>query len=464
MADLAVILIDTTKGLLPQTRRHAYIASLLGIPNLLAAINKMDLVAYQESAFRRLEREFVVLARHLGIPFVQCIPVSALEGDNLVTRSDKTLWYAGPTLLQHLETVPLRQGLGAAAMRFPVQSVIRPDQHFRGFSGRLASGIIRPGDAVLALPSGQQTRVQTIVSYDGDLQEAISPQSVVLKLEHEIDLSRGDMLVSPHDPPQLSRRFSAMVVWLNAKPMQLNQAYLAKHAGRRVKAQATRILFRIDVNNLTKHPANELEMNEIAAVEFQTSAPLFFDPYALNRTTGSFILIDSISNATVGAAMIREKLPQHEDSVGKPAPRSESETWGEVTRQERYRRHGHRFAIFSIVGNRAFAERLERALFERGFEAVLVGAEHVLTMALPPVLAALRLAGAVVIHSSETNSREQQVALAHVAGEFLFEIATAEQNDDGRETLKRALAIAETLRMSGGVAGEEKAGGNESVR
>ena len=279
-ADLAVILVDATKGLLPQTRRHAYIASLLGIPNVLAAINKMDLVDYQESVFRQLEQDFAALAHHLKIPFVQCVPVSALEGDNLVARSEKTPWYFGPTLLEHLETVPLRNGHGSDVLRFPVQSVIRPDRNFRGFAGRVASGIIRPGEAVLALPSGQQTRVQTIVSYDGDLDEAIPSQSVVLKLEREIDLSRGDMLVSPVNPPQVSKRFAAMVVWLNAEPMRLNQAYLLKHAGRQVKAKATRIRFRVDVNNLTEHPANELEMNGIADVEFEASVPLFFDSYA----------------------------------------------------------------------------------------------------------------------------------------------------------------------------------------
>src|SRR5271169_738158 len=249
-ADLAVILIDATKGVLPQTRRHAYIASLLGIPNVLAAINKMDLVDYQESIFRQLENEFNALARHLGIPFVESIPVSALEGDNLVTHSDKTPWYSGPTLLEHLETVPLHQKQETQALRFPIQSVIRPDRTFRGFSGRVASGMIRPGDAVLALPSGLQTRVETIVSFNGDLEEALPSESVVLKLEHEIDLSRGDMLVSPVDAPHVSRSFAAMVVWLNGKPLELNQSYLVKHAGRQVRARATRIRFRIDVNNL----------------------------------------------------------------------------------------------------------------------------------------------------------------------------------------------------------------------
>jgi sulfate adenylyltransferase large subunit len=457
-ADLAVILVDATKGLLSQTRRHAYIASLLGIPSVLAAINKMDLVEYQENVFRQLEQDFAALAHHLKIPFVQCVPVSALEGDNLVSRSEKTPWYFGPTLLENLETVPLRQNHGTGALRFPVQSVIRPDRNFRGFAGRVASGVVRPGDAVLALPSGQQTRVQTIVSYDGDLEEAIPSQSVVLKLEREIDLSRGDMLVAPVDPPQVSKRFAAMVVWLNAEAMRLNQSYLVKHAGRQVKAQATRIRFRIDVNNLTERPASELEMNGIAEVEFEASVPLFFDSYSQNRTTGSFILIDPISNATVGAAMIREDLSRSGNADPRPLDSFRGASGsGAVTREERHQRHGHRSAIFSVVGNRVFAERLERSLFERGFHAVLVSAEDISSTSLHSVLSALRGAGTVVIHSSATTSTEQRVALADVAGESLIEIPAAEKDEDIEQSLKRALGIAEKLLLSDGETGKGKA-------
>jgi sulfate adenylyltransferase subunit 1 len=459
-ADLAVILIDGTKGLLPQTRRHAYIAALLGIPNVLAAINKMDLVEYQESVFRRLEVEFAALAHYLEIPFVQCVPVSALEGDNLVTRSDNTLWYSGPTLLQHLESIPIRHDLGTEALRFPVQSVIRPDSNFRGFSGRVASGIVRPGDTVLALPSGQQTRVQTIVSYDGDLEEAIPTQSVVLKLENEIDLSRGDMLVSPEDPPQVSKLFAAMVVWLNAKPMQLNQSYLVKHAGRQARAKATRIRFQVDVNDLTEHPANELEMNGIAAIEFESSVPLFFDSYAMNRTTGSFILIDPISNATIGAGMIRENLSQSEGTGGQRGRSRKGEGLDAITPEVRYHRHGHRCAIFSVVGNRVFAEHLERSLFDNGFEAVLVRAEEISSTSLLPVLSALWDAGALIIHSSETNSLEQQAILEDIAGNLLFEIPVTAQNDGSEKALKRVLANAETLRLGSGEEGKGKADRN----
>ena len=459
-ADLAVILVDATKGLLPQTRRHAYIASLLGIPNVLAAINKMDLVGYQEGVFRQLEQDFAALAHHLKIPFVQCVPVSALEGDNLVARSERTPWYFGPTLLEHLETVPLRQAQGTEAFRFPVQSVIRPDRTFRGFAGRVASGAIRPGDAVLALPSGQQTRVQTIVSYDGDLEEAVASQSVVVKLEREIDLSRGDMLVSPVNPPQVSKRFAAMLVWLNAEPMRLNQTYLLKHAGRQVKAKATGIRFRVDVNNLTEHPASELEMNGIADVEFEASVPLFFDPYTVNRTTGSFILIDAISNATVGAAMICENLSRSAD--GNPQTGNFLEVAGKsgaVTAEERTRRHGHRSATFSVIGNRALAERLERALFERGFQAVLVNDGSIPFTSLASVISALREAGAVVIYSRTNALADRQAVFAAVADEALFEISGAETNSN-LEVLQRAIGIAEELRSGIAATGRGKADGD----
>src|SRR5229473_6210929 len=225
-ADAAVILVDATKGILPQTRRHAFIASLLGIRNVLAAVNKMDLVDYREDVFADFERDFLQLAGQLGIAHVRCVPISALEGDNVVERSERTSWYQGPTLLEHLETIPLTASDALESLRFPVQIVIRPDVNFRGFAGRLASGVIRPGDQVLALPSGRKTRVRSIVSYDGDLPEAFAPMSVTLRLEDEIDLSRGDMLVSLEHSPRISKRFHASVVWLYGTPLEIGRTYI----------------------------------------------------------------------------------------------------------------------------------------------------------------------------------------------------------------------------------------------
>ncbi len=446
-ADLAIILIDASKGLLPQTHRHAYIASLLGIPHVLAAINKMDLIEYREDVFLKLVTEFTALAGHLGIPFVQCIPISALEGDNIVSRSEKTHWYSGPTLLRHLETVPPRSDDRGDALRLPIQLVNRPDRTFRGFSGRIAGGTIRPGDPVLALPSGQQTTIESIVSFDGDLAEAISSESVTLKLAHEIDLSRGDMLVSPLNPPHVSSRFSAMVVWLNAKSLQLNQTYLLKHSGRQVRARATSIRFRIDVNRLTEHAANELEMNGIASVDFETSAPLFFDAYSCNRTTGSFILIDPISNATVGAAMIREDLSGREvRPLGRSGPVN-AKSLQPVTVNERNARHGHRPALFSVVGDRVWAERLERALFQKGFEALMVRASDVSHAALPQVLSSLWRGGTVIVLSSDAVSDEQEAVLGAIAGESLFTFSVVSGDCRAETLLKEALIQAETLRI-----------------
>src|ERR1700731_4542250 len=247
-ADLAVILVDAKKGILPQTRRHAFIASLLGIRNVLAAVNKMDLVDFSEDVFLQLQQDIFQLTSQLGIAHTQCIPISALAGDNVVDRSSRADWYQGPTLLEHLETVPVTTGDALESLRFPVQLVIRPDADFRGFAGRVASGVIRPGDDVVALPSGRRTRVRSIVSYDGDLPEAFAPMSVTLQLEDEIDLSRGDMLVSPENGPRVSRRFRAMVVWLHATPLEVGKTYLLKHTTRQTKVRALQIRHRVNVN------------------------------------------------------------------------------------------------------------------------------------------------------------------------------------------------------------------------
>jgi sulfate adenylyltransferase subunit 1 len=451
-ADLAVILVDATKGLLPQTHRHLYIASLLGIPNVVAAINKMDLAGYREDIFLQLESGFRNLAGRLGIPFVQCIPISALEGDNIVAPSERTAWYSGPTLLEHLETVEIHRAAPMDALRFPVQYVIRPDSTFRGFAGRVASGVIHPGDAVVALPSGQQTTVASIVSYDGELDRTASSQSVVLTLGDEIDLSRGDMLVSPDSLPHVSSRFLAMVVWLHADPLVPGRTYLAKHAGRQVKAKATRIRYAVEVNSLSHQPAGRLEMNGIAAVEIETSSPLYFDPYALNRMTGSFILIDPLSNATVGAGMIRENLtpPEPSRDAGElQAPR------GSVTTEERWQRRGHRSAIFSVTGDRVYAELLERSLFDRGFEVVFVNRDDLPAQTLPLLLPQLLSAGILVVLWSESASVREGDLPEAIRDESLYEL-WPEGATSFDESLDAALAFADALRIGGESAAEEK--------
>ena len=454
-ADLAVILVDASKGLLAQTRRHAYIASLLGIAHVVAAVNKMDLVDYSQEVFARWKEDFLKLASHLGLSSVQCIPINALEGDNLVERSERMRWYAGPTLLEYLEMVPIRALQGAEALRFPVQSVIRPDANFRGFAGRIASGTVERGDAVMALPSGQRTRVESIVSFDGELEAAEASQSVTLKLADEIDLSRGDMLVTPDNSPQQSPRFLAMVVWLHADPLKLQQTYLAKHAGRYVKAKATTIRFQVNVNTLEEHPASQLEMNGIAAVELETSQPIFFDSYARNRTTGSLILIDPITNATVGAVMIREDLGTlPEEPIIDPETAIAN---GKVTPEERVQRNGHRPAIFTVDGGRIRAEAVERALVERGFESALINYSEVPPASRRILFNTLWSLGLVIVSWQETGIRARDRAMfASIAGKFHFELSSMESRDDGQSELSRAVKLAETLRT---IREPEKKGG-----
>jgi len=394
-ASLAVVLVDATKGLLPQTRRHSYIASLLGIPNLLVAINKMDLVGYREEVFLRLRDDFLALADQLKITAVQCVPVSALAGDNIVDRSRNMPWYAGPTLLEHLETVPIRPASSITAIRIPVQYVIRPDAAFRGFAGQVSGGTIRSGDAVLALPSRQTTRVQSIVTFDGELDEAVLSQSVTLTLEDEIDISRGDMLVSPDSPPTVSSHFTAMVVWLNELPLQLHRTYLLKHTTRQVKAAVTRIQYRVDVNNLNHESTQEVSMNGIACVELETSGRLFFDPYALSRLTGSFILVDTLSNATVGAGMIQKDLSRHLVVAAVNVTGAWEADAREVTAQERIARNGHRPAILLIPDS--VAGVVERALFERGLQTLVLRENEMSSDVLTSLLSHLWSAAFVVL-------------------------------------------------------------------
>jgi len=438
-ADLAVILIDATKGLLPQTKRHTFIASLLGIRHLLVAVNKMDLVGFSESTFLQLETDFLALAERLGNHFVQCIPLSALEGDNLVTRSVHTPWYNGPTMLEHLETVEVKPASQMDSLRFPVQSVIRPDARFRGFAGRVASGTVRPGDEVLALPSRRRTLVESIVSFDGELASASASDSIVLKLADEIDLSRGEMLVTPDELPNISNRFAAMVVWLHATPLELSRNYLAKHAGRIVKAQARTIRHRVDINTLEENTASRLEMNEIGLVDFETSQPLFFDSYASNRTTGSLILIDPLSNATVGAVMIRDDRGRKSVSAAKNH---------EVTLEERATRRGHRSAIVVSRGDRSQAALLERALWEQGLDAISVRAEQ--ASAANELFRRFWELGLVFVIGDEFDeNRLDREFLEEVAGDLYFELASRESPSSPEDFFDEALRIAKRVKLDG---------------
>ncbi len=304
-ADVAIVLVDARKGILDQTRRHACIAALLGIPTVIAAINKMDLVDFSQEVFARHQQGLQELATHLEIPELIAVPVSALEGDNIVHRSKRIPWYNGPSLLELLETVPLAIERSHTALRFPVQRVIRPHQDFRGFAGQLAAGTVRPGDEVVALPSGFRTRVRSISTWEGDLSEAHAPQSVVLTLDDETDLSRGDLIAAVDAAPQKATRFEATVVWMHATPLRAGSTYLLKHTTQTVRAKVVSIRSRIDVEHLEEGAAEQLGLNDIGQVVIETSRPLLADTYRENRITGSLILIDPSDNATAGAGMIR---------------------------------------------------------------------------------------------------------------------------------------------------------------
>ena len=442
-ADLAVILVDGSRGLLPQTLRHAYISSLLGIPSVLAAINKMDLVDFSEERFLMLKEEFTALADRLGIANVQCIPVSALAGDNVVERSQRTPWYSGPSLLEYLETVSVAAAPQTKDFRFPVQYVVRPDASFRGFAGQIASGVVRPGDVVTALPSGRQSRVESITTYDGELSEAFAPMSVTLKLADEIDLSRGDMLVR-QDIPYVAKRFEATVVWMHAQPLTVGKNYLVKQTSRQVRGRITKIIHRVDIQSLQPEQAEQLQMNDIATVEVETSSQLFFDSYRQNRTTGSFIVIDPLTNATLGAGMIQAPLSGSVDAL--PFPKTHSAE-NLVTNLERYQRHGHYPAIFSTTVRTALARQLERALFEKGFEAIVIDASKTSLLSARDQWAILYATGFVVIYVNHSLEPEERAELKTVAGSGHFDLDTLELAAEDGRAVEQVLSLAEALRI-----------------
>ncbi|HUY81735.1 MAG TPA: sulfate adenylyltransferase subunit CysN [Acidobacteriaceae bacterium] len=317
-ADLAIILVDARKGILTQSRRHAYIAALLGIPRVVAAINKMDLVDYSEEVFDRLSRDFAALAERVGLASYELIPISALEGDNVVRGSERMPWYEGPSLLEYLENVEVAGRNSEAPFRLPVQRVMRPDQNFRGFAGQIAAGTIRPGDRIVALPSGRTSLVERIVTFDRDLKSASAPLSVTLTLEDELDISRGDLIAAVDAQPAVTNHFAASAVWLHAQPLALHKRYLLKHASHVVSARVRAVRHRVNIETLETQAATALELNGIGEIEVETDRPILADLYGESRMTGSFILIDPASNATVGAGMIRQVLATAVDEEQPP--------------------------------------------------------------------------------------------------------------------------------------------------
>jgi sulfate adenylyltransferase large subunit len=307
-ADVSLVLVDARKGVSEQTRRHAYIASLLRIPHMVVCVNKMDLVDYDEAVFERIVGELTDWAARLDIWDIMFIPISALHGDNVVERSTNMSWYGGPALLYHLEHVVIATDRNLADVRFPVQWVIRPidevHHDYRGYAGQVAAGVIRPGDEVQVLPGARKTRIASVDTVEGEREAAFPTMSVTLRFTDELDISRGDMIANPDDPPVPARELEGMVCWMNDRPMRPGSRYVLKHTTRTVRAVVKELEYRIDVNTLDHLDAPELGLNEIARIRLRLSAPVMVDRYRRNRTTGSFILIDEATNDTVGAGMV----------------------------------------------------------------------------------------------------------------------------------------------------------------
>ncbi|MBV8594391.1 MAG: sulfate adenylyltransferase subunit CysN [Caulobacteraceae bacterium] len=373
-ADLAVILVDARKGILTQTRRHSFLASIIGIRHVVLAVNKMDLVGYGEAGFQAIVGDYRAFVEPFGFKDIVAIPVSGLRGDNITASSPSTPWYAGPTLMRHLETVAIEdEDPAAAPLRMPVQWVNRPDLDFRGYSGEISAGEARPGDAVKVLPSGRETRLARIVTRDGDLDLAIAGQGVTLTFEDEVDCSRGDVIVAAAAPPQIADQFEATLVWMAEAPLFPGRAYLAKLATRTVSASITDIKYKIDVNTLANQPARDLALNEIAAVNVAFADPVAFEPYERNRDLGGFILIDRATNATVAAGMIRFALR-----------RSQNLHWQavDVTKATRAAAKGQTPAVLwftglSGAGKSTIANLVEKKLLSEGRHTYLLDGDNV---------------------------------------------------------------------------------------
>jgi hypothetical protein len=370
------------------------------------AVNKMDLVDFGEEVFTRICAEFSRFAQDLHFRELKFVPISALDGDNVVSPSKRTPWYSGGSLLNYLETVPVESDSVGRDMRLPVQYVIRPNLDFRGFAGQLASGVIRKGDSVMVLPSGRTSRVKSLASFDGDLQEAFSPMSVTVCLEDEIDISRGDMLVLPSRMPHASRRFEAMVVWMHGAPLELERPYLLKHTTQQVRASVGAVLYRVDINTLGRHEARGLQLNEIGALSIETHKPLFFDAYRRNRTTGAFIFIDPVTNATIGAGMILERDAREERSAKSALQGVEFEK-SRLTPIERYIRYGHHPVTVWLTARADAAYLLERELFDRGCN-VHVLADEVDSHLLPELAIMSSAAGLITICTTASGEPEDR--------------------------------------------------------
>jgi bifunctional enzyme CysN/CysC len=390
-AELAIILVDARNGVLTQSKRHGFISSLLGIPHVVVAINKMDLVEWSEEVYERISDEYGDFAERLGVDDLTFIPISALHGDNVVEKSARMRWYDGSTLLHYLEHVNVGAHRNPVDFRFPVQYVIRPNQDYRGYAGRIASGSIRPGEEILVLPSGRKTRVRSVDAAVGPLPVASAGDSVALTTEDELDIARGDMIVRPLNLPMMNQELDATICWTSSEPMKVGKQYWLRQTTREVPAFVSRVVYRIDVDTLHREDADGFELNEIGRVYLTTAQPVFFDRYQLNRETGSFILVDPATNGTIAAGMIRGPVPHGEVlaarvDAAEGADRRASpgvvwEAWN-ITLQEREARNRHRAAVLwftglSGSGKSTIARAVERHLFEAGCQTNILDGDQV---------------------------------------------------------------------------------------
>ena len=380
-ANLAIVLVDARKGVLTQTRRHAFITSLLGIQHLVVAVNKMDMVDFSEEVFADIRQEFLDYAAKLNVSDIRLVPVSALLGDNVVDRSGRMPWYHGQTVLDILEDVQILTDRNLVDLRFPVQYVIRPNQDERYYAGSVLSGVVRPGDEVLILPGQNRTLVKSVTSFDGDLEAAYPPMSISLRLEDEVDVSRGDMIVHPKNLPHVDRRFEAMMVWMDEVPMDPSRHYLIKQTTQTARASIDHVDYRVDVDSLHRVEVSHLSLNEIGRVALTSNSPLFHDAYQANRLTGSFILVDYLSNNTVAAGMIIDRLPEDRvpmDVDADSEPRaSTSRRHSMVVPERRVERYGQKPCTVWITGlvgsgKSAVTYGLEASLYEEGYSVVVL--------------------------------------------------------------------------------------------
>ena len=388
-SELAIILIDARNGVQTQSRRHGIIISLLQIPHLIVAVNKMDLVDYSEEAYKNIVSIYQDFSEKLDIHDIAFIPVSALKGDNVTTKSDNMPWYKGSTILHYLENVHVTADRNLLDFRFPVQHVIRPHLNFRGFAGRITSGTISAGEEIVVLPSGMKSTVKSIVTYDNELKEAFTPQSVVMTLNDELDVSRGDMIVRKNNLPLVENNIEAIICWMDEESISNGTPYILKHTTKYVKAFISRILYKIDVNSLHREKTDTLSLNEIARVEIRTSSPLFFDSYKNNHGTGSFILIDPHTSNTVAAGMIRgpartiDNLTEKIEAKAsqKKSPHTIWRGWN-IPKQAREERNGHKAAVlwftgYSGSGKSTIAGNIEKNLFDAGCNTMLLDGDTI---------------------------------------------------------------------------------------